>query len=308
MTTGIVLVYGGVAVIRTVTFSCLYQSLNALFIVASDENTVETTNVGGLVEDGHWRTDGVMKAEQILNLLRSEIRQVTESGTRAFLRSVILEPIDGTKPFNIEIVPHNRSADGRYTTVMVLMTDATSTIREQEFAQLKDALYRISDERRRTLRLADVFQHDVRNLMQAISLAVEYGQEARDDSHRLRNSLEMIAKTVERMEQLIDNVRVMMMAETMPSRVQKFALKELVNRAIAKAKSQTLDPAVRVGVRHPQEPLVVVADPLIEHALAEIARECMRQERADIARLNIDVKPDYEINTCLLYTSPSPRD
>ena len=107
----------------------------------------------------------------------------------------------------------------------------------------------------------------------------------------------MIAKTVERMEQLIDNVRVMMMAETMPSRVQKFALKELVNRAIAKAKSQTLDPAVRVGVRHPQEPLVVVADPLIEHALAEIARECMRQERADIARLNIDVKPDYEINT-----------
>ncbi len=289
--TGALFVYSGVAIVRTVTFASLYESLDTLFIVASDEETVESTNLGGLVEDGHWRTDGVNKAREILNLFRAEVREVMATGERKTILEASLDVIDPERPFRVDIVPHDWTPDGRCCNVLLMLTDATSLMREKDREQLRNALFRVSKERLNALRLADLLQHDVSNMVQEIILAVELAGSVIDDRGALEGALEMILESTRRIEYLINRVKILRKTQTSQLEQVTLEVRDLINRAVTTAKSLSQDPGVRVGVRYPQEELAVIADPMIEHALADVFRICMTHIAPENDRLNIDVSP-----------------
>ncbi|MGQ4872110.1 MAG: ATP-binding protein, partial [Candidatus Thorarchaeota archaeon] len=289
---GMVMIVTGCIVMRTVTFAGIYAHLKSQFILVYGDSRVEMTNLAGYIEEGQRDSIGVRAAKKIVEELMSDIRKVLRTGSEVVISQTVLDTLDPNRIYQVDIVPHTRTPDGRVVSVLIIMSDVTRSIEERENAQLHELLYKIARERDKVVLYADLLKHDMSNIVQSVQMAIDLAKYSVGDTDTLNEALDMAQEGIDRARKTIRDVR--LVSEVIDKdrvELKPINIEEVVERAVTRVRSLLKDKRLAAGFKVYPKGLMIRGEPMIEQCFVNLLRRCVN-DSLEKSRVNIVIQKE----------------
>ncbi|MHA1247699.1 MAG: sensor histidine kinase [Candidatus Thorarchaeota archaeon] len=289
---GMVMIVTGCIVMRTVTFAGIYARLKSQFILVYGDSRVEMTNLAGYIEEGQRDSIGVRAAKKIVEELVSDIRKVLRTGSEVVISQTVLDALDPNRIYQVDIVPHTRTPDGRVVSVLIIMSDVTKSIEERENAQLRELLYKIARERDKVVLYADLLKHDMSNIVQSVQMAIDLAKYSVGDTDTLNEALDMAQEGIDRARKTIRDVR--LVSEVIDKdrvELNPINIEEVVERAVTRVRSLLKDKRLAAGFKVNPKGLMIRGEPMIEQCFVNLLRRCVN-DNLEKSRVNIVIQKE----------------
>lgn len=275
MAFAVLLIAAGVIILRTPTFASLYTRFGVGFILIYGRNEIEMTNLGGEIEERHERGRGMRLAEIVLAHMGDAVDKVFSTGMEVTLPYTNLPVLDPTNLYQIDIVPHQTSSKGIPFSVLILLNDVTSTVRNKEAEQLASLLDDVLEERDRAELYLDLLGHDISNLLQSMLLGVELTLENPDDKGMLFDSMEMTKEQIDRAVELVRDVKLMAEARKIIPNARPVSVTTILKQAVAEVQTKFPEKQVPVELSFHEGSDAVLAERMVFHCFSSILRHCI---------------------------------
>ncbi|RLI58473.1 MAG: hypothetical protein DRO93_09775 [Candidatus Thorarchaeota archaeon] len=289
---GMVMIVTGCIVMRTVTFAGIYAHLKSQFILVYGDSRVEMTNLAGYIEEGQRDSIGVRAAKKIVEELVSDIRKVLRTGSEVVISQTVLDALDPSRIYQIDIVPHTRTPDGRVVSVLIIISDVTKSIEERENTQLRGLLYKIARERDKVVLYADLLKHDMSNIVQSVQMAIDLAKYSVGDTGTLNEALDMAQEGIDRARKTIRDVR--LVSEVIDKdrvELNPINIEEVVERAVTRVRSLLKDKRLAAGFKVNPKGLMIRGEPMIEQCFVNLLRRCVN-DSLEKSRVNIVIQKE----------------
>ncbi|MCF2136480.1 MAG: hypothetical protein K9W43_04485 [Candidatus Thorarchaeota archaeon] len=296
---GIPFVAAGCFIMRTVTFAGIYAHLDVGFVLSYGGTKVEMTNLGGTIEEGYKRTQGVEIAEKILQTVTDQIQETMKTGQVISIPQIKIPEIKENAIFRIDVVPHTKATDGKILSVIVIVKDVTATLQNYETEQLKQMIAKLENERDKALNLADVLRHDTANILQGIQAAVDIVAMSIKEDINLLEDIGIAQEGLKRAIELIGVVRDLRQAEEERGEIRPINVSYIIDNAVARLKREHENQNIRVGVMIRPKNLEIYADKYIEQSLFHLLRYCAPKEREQV-NINVQAYLDEQSDKVLI--------
>ena len=169
----LMIIGAGGAVSGVVTFAGLYAKLDISLIVVGKTGQIELVKFGDSIERINISRPSILQAKAILTYFADALENVFQTGIELTIPYTTLEPLDSEKLYRVSILPHQLDRQGSPFSLLIVITDVTSSVHEIESDELTQLFKEYLNERDTAQLYFDLLSHDVGNLLQAILFAVE---------------------------------------------------------------------------------------------------------------------------------------
>ncbi len=302
----VLIVGAGGIVSETVTFAGLYEKLDAGLIVIDNNGHIEMVKLYDKVEQYNRSSHASLTAEAIILYINDYLEQVFESGREVTIPHLTLDPLEHDKIYRIDIIPHRLDRESKPLSILIIITDVTSSIREMESEKLADLFKKYLEERDTARLYFDLLSHDIGNLLQVILFAADSGEFDNDPQFRSDIMHELLAK-VNRSRYLLKEVRIMARAKEYAKTIKPIDVGDAIREAIISVQEFLSEGAsnIDIDVTLNEGTRMALADDLITHGLMGVLRFFITNHSGSNG-LRIDISsPDEGHVVLITFTDPT---
>lgn len=269
----VLIVGAGGIVSNTVTFAGLYEKLDVGLIVIDSNGHIEMVKLHDRVEQYNRSSQISLTAEAIILYINDYLEQVFETGREVTIPHLTLDPLDSDKIYRIDIIPHHLGRESKPLSILIIITDVTSSIREMESEKLSELFKKYLEERDAAQLYFDLLSHDIGNLLQAILFAVDIDELGGDSQYYSDIMHDLLAK-VNRSQYLLKEVRYLAGIKKHAGSVKPIDVEDAIRKAIISNQDLLSGGAanIEIDIVKNEDTIMALADDLITHGLVGVLR------------------------------------
>ncbi len=288
----VLMVGAGGIVAGTVTFAGLYSRLNARIMVVNKDGGIELAKIERAIELHGSKSHEMRTASAILPYIDSALEAVFSNGIEIVLPYVTIDSLNPNRVYQVDVIPHQLDSESRPISALVIINDVTDSLKEMETEQLSDLLSRLVNERDAAKFYLDLLSHDIRNHLQAITMAAEIVGHY-DLDPELSPVLELISESIDNSRSVI--LKVQGTRGLLEEPLQDCLLTDALNEAIANMRS--IYGGAAIEVENDTGKAFVKADGFLESLLTNIIENAINHNPSRDVHVWVEVSEDENTYT-----------